>query len=190
MNFFKRFFNKKSTQTIGNKEIVLNHDYTDSFGNKWYSPSDLTDYPFIRINQINVFGRYAELKINNENLLKFTASIKEAIKEGDTETAIIMLNQIEMAEQLYCETETLLNLACSMFLLNDEKANSFNMSIHNEKINILKNDADAMAFFLPVAYSTLRYFKKNSQLQVVEYLQKTTAIVNQLQYYINYFLKK
>jgi hypothetical protein len=47
------------------------------------------------------------------------------------------------------------------------------------------NDADAMAFFLPIAYQTLQGYKNNSDLQVVEYLQKTLPIIERLNYLIS-----
>jgi hypothetical protein len=70
-------------------------------------------------------------------------------------------------------------------LINDERANSLNEQIEAQKIEIMRNDADAMAFFLPIAYQTLQGYKNNSDLQVVEYLQKTLPIIERLNYLIS-----
>ena len=183
--FIKKYFKKDRKELIGNKDVILKLVYTDVFNNKWYAPEELSDYPFIRLNQIQTYSRYTELKLDNSRLVKIADTCMEALKEGRNQDAMILINEIKVAEQLFCEKNTLLKLASAMFLLNDERANSLNEQIEAQKIDIMRNDADAMAFFLPVAYQTLQGYKSNSDLQVVEYLQKTLPIIERLNYLIS-----
>jgi hypothetical protein len=184
LKFIKKYFKKDRKESIGNKDVVLKLVYTDVFKNKWYAPEELSDYPFIRLNQIQTYSRYTELKLDNARLIKIADVCMEALKEGRNQDVMILINEIKVAEQLFCEKNTLLKLASAMFLLNNERANSLNEQIEAQKIEIMRNDADAMAFFLPIAYQTLQGYKNNSELQVVEYLQKTLPIIERLNYLI------
>lgn len=165
---------------VGSKEVQLNLCYTDKAGNKFYEPTNISDYPYIRVNWIYTYSRYADLKLTPERLMLLISAIKEANNNGDRDTIALMCNEIDVAEQLFCEKTTLENLAASMFLINDEPVNSWNESYQAQKVLAMKNDADCMAFFLPKAYAILQSYKDNSQLQVVEYLQKTTVIIDRL----------
>lgn len=180
-----KFRKKDRKELVGNKDVVLNLVYTDVFNNNWYAPQELSDYPFVRLNQIQTYSRYTELKLDNTRLIKIADSCMDALKDGKTQEAMILINEIKVAEQLFCEKNTLLKLASAMFLLNDERANSLNEETEAKKIEIMRNDADCMAFFLPIAYQTLQGYKNNSDLQVIEYLQKTLPIVERLNYLIS-----
>jgi len=185
LKLIKKYVKKDRKELVGNKDVILKLVYTDVFKNKWYAPEELSDYPFVRLNQIQTYSRYTELKLDNARLIKIADVCMEALKEGRNQDAMILINEIKVAEQLFCEKNTLLKLASAMFLLNDERANSLNEQLEAQKIEIMRNDADAMAFFLPIAYQTLQGYKNNSDLQVVEYLQKTIPIIERLNYLIS-----
>jgi len=185
LKLIKKYFKKDRKELVGNKDVILKLVYTDVFKNKWYAPEELSDYPFVRLNQIQTYSRYTELKLDNARLIKIADVCMEALKEGRNQDAMILINEIKVAEQLFCEKNTLLKLSSAMFLLNDERANSLNEQLEAQKIEIMRNDADAMAFFLPIAYQTLQGYKNNSDLQVVEYLQKTIPIIERLNYLIS-----
>lgn len=182
--FFLKFFSNNRKVQVGNKEIELELVYTDSNGNKWRSPKDLSEYPFVRLNMIQTYSRYADLKMDSQRLHTIVDNALNCLNKGEEHDAIILLNEVKVAENLFCEKNTLLKLASAMFLINDEKANSFNDNYEKLKIDTMLNDAECMAFFLPIAYQTLTNFKNNSSLQVVEYLMKTQPLIDRLNYII------
>ena len=182
--FFLKFFSNNRKVQVGNKEIELELVYTDSNGNKWRSPKDLSEYPFVRLNMIQTYSRYADLKMDSQRLHTIVDNTLNCLNKGEEHEAIILLNEVKVAESLFCEKNTLLKLASAMFLINDEKANSFNDNYEKLKIDMMLNDAECMAFFLPIAYQTLTNFKNNSSLQVVEYLMKTQPLIDRLNYII------
>lgn len=182
--YFSKFFSKGKKALVGNKEIDLELVYKDSQGNKWFSPKDLSEYPFIRLNMIQTYSRYADLKMDSTRLNNIVDNALNCISKGEEHEAIILLNEVKVAESLFCEKNTLLKLASSMFLINDEKVNSWNETLEKKKIDIMLNDADAMAFFLPIAYQTLTNYSNNSELLVIEYLMKTQPLIERLNYII------
>lgn len=186
----KLFAKKKRISKIGNKEVHLKLVYTDAFNNSWYEPTDLADYPFIRINQIQTYSRYAELKMSPDRLNKINKAILECAKEGDMNGIVVLATEIQISEEMFCEKNTLLRLASAMFLINDEPANSWNETYEQKKIDAMLNDADCMAFFLPMAYRSLTSYNENSSLQVIEYLQESIKKVNRLSYLLENILQK
>lgn len=178
----KSIFSKNKVIKIGNKEVEFKIVYKDSFGNIWRAPNDLSDYPFIRLSNIQTYSRYTELKLDKERLLKIIDTSIECLKRNDTHEASILLNEVKIAESMFCEKQTLLKLASAMFLINDEKPNSWNEAYEKLKIDSMLNDADCMAFFLPIAYQTMSDYKNNSELQVVDYLTKIQNISQRLEH--------
>jgi len=192
-NPFKRFFGNKPITKIGKlgkKEIPLVECYTDKFGNKYFEPKNGAEYPFVRLLQITTYSKYAERNINSDNLKKLMDLIMESAKKGDTNNVIIYANDIKVAEDLFCEKNTLLNLASSLYLINDEKIDSWNDNYHQQKIEAIQNDPEAMDFFLSNAYRKLEKSKEESPLQVVEYLAETIPIIEKLQLAIKSFSKR
>jgi hypothetical protein len=186
----KLFTKKKRISKIGNKEVHLNLVYTDAFGNNWYEPTDLADYPFIRINHIQTYSRYAELKMTPDRLNKINKAILQCASDGDMNGIIVLATEIQIAEQMFCEKTTLLRLASAMFLINNEPPNSWNEEYEQKKIESMLNDADCMAFFLPTAYRNLKSYSENSDLQVIEYLQESLNKMNRLSYLLENILQK
>ena len=186
----KLFTKKKRISKIGNKEVHLNLIYTDAFGNNWYEPTDLADYPFIRINHIQTYSRYAELKMTPDRLNKINKAILQCATDGDMNGIIVLATEIQIAEQMICEKTTLLRLASAMFLINNEPPNSWNEEYEQKKIESMLNDADCMAFFLPMAYRNLKSYSENSDLQVIEYLQESMNKMNRLSYLLENILQK
>ena len=186
----KLFTKKKRISKIGNKEVHLNLVYTDAFNNNWYEPTDLADYPFIRINHIQTYSRYAELKMTPDRLNKINKAILQCATDGDMNGIIVLATEIQIAEQMFCEKTTLLRLASAMFLINNEPPNSWNEEYEQKKIESMLNDADCMDFFLPMAYRNLKSYSENSDLQVIEYLQESMNKMNRLSYLLENILQK
>jgi len=186
----KLFTKKKRISKIGNKEVHLNLVYTDAFGNNWYEPTDLADYPFIRINHIQTYSRYAELKMTPDRLNKINKAILQCASDGDMNGIIVLATEIQIAEQMFCEKTTLLRLASAMFLINNEPPNSWNEEYEQKKIESMLNDADCMAFFFHMAYRNLKSYSENSDLQVIEYLQESLNKMNRLSYLLENILQK
>lgn len=182
MKFQNPFRKRTRIGKVGNKEVHMNHVYTDKSGNKWYEPTDMTDYPYVRINNVYTYSRYANLKLTPQRLSMLVDGIMNAYKNDEPQNVILLTNEIKVAESLFCEKTTLENLAASMFLINDEPVNSWNESYQTQKIEAMRNDADCMAFFLPKAFQILETYKENSGLQVIEYLQKTMPMMERLLY--------
>jgi ribosomal protein S7 len=182
-NPFKKYFSKKPITKVGKlgkKEILLTECYTDKFGNKYFEPKDGAEYPFIRLLRITTYSKYAERNINSENLKKLMDLIMECAKKGDTNNIILYANDIKVAEDLFCEKNTLLNLASSLYLINDEKVDSWDDNYHQQKIKAMESDAEAMDFFLSSAYQKLQKSKEESPIQVVEYLAETIPIIEKI----------
>jgi len=187
MNFKNPFKSIKSKSAkVGEKQVELIEVY-QSGKNKFYAPKDITDYPFIRIDLIHTYSRYADLKLTKERLHLLLSVLKKAVSEGSLEDVTILVNEIEIAESLFCEKNTLLDLSAAMFLINDEPVNSWNERYHNQKKEIMLNDADCMAFFLPTAYQMLKSSKENSALQVLDYLQKSLPLIERFNYIVGTF---
>ena len=110
--------------------------------------------------------------------------------DGDMNGIIVLATEIQIAEQMFCEKTTLLRLASAMFLINNEPPNSWNEEYEQKKIESMLNDADCMAFFLPMAYRNLKSYSENSDLQVIEYLQESMNKMNRLSYLLENILQK
>lgn len=182
MRFINPFTRKKKVHKVGNKEVTLVECYRDELGNVWKEPTDMTDYPYGRLSQIFEYSKYANFKLTKETLSRITKAILKACNEGEYNDVVLLAREIEVAETLFCERSTLLNLASSMYLINDEEPNSWNETYHKQKIKAMENDADCMAFFLPKAYQQLESYKENSNLQVIEYLQGTMKEMERLNF--------
>lgn len=175
---------------VGKKDILLTHVYTDKSGNKYFEPKDGAEYPFNRLLQIQTYAKYAERKINSDSLIKMLDLIMDSASKGDHKNVIIMANDIKVAESLFCEKNTLLQLAASLYLINDERVDSWSDDYHNQKVKAIENDIEAMDFFLSVVYQRFKKSKEESPLQVIEYLMESLPIIDKITSHIRNFSPK
>ena len=154
INRLKRLFAKKSNveQSDGTNTWEMQHIYTDTLGNKWYQPIDIEMLPSKRYAALEVKKSYLEIGVDEYTFKAAFKIAKELMKQGDTENVAKLLDALEDRLSFDFNSRNILDMAVTLFTINDEKIYQFNEHYDDLKKEALMKDADAKSFFLTISF--------------------------------------
>jgi hypothetical protein len=132
----------------------------DSEGNRYYSWEDLESIPKARVNQLQNFAIFDDLKMTVDNLFDLTNKIIEinqklASNKNEKSKARLHAQIGALASEMQWRTQEdtpldiILNIASVLAVREDEDPNQFKQTIHEEKVKQLsKEEKDGNFFFL------------------------------------------
>ena len=178
----KFFWNKKKIEPESEKErsVSMNYVYTDKFGNKWYEYMNTMQISAKRAIAAEVATRYADLNLTKENLQLLITTMKKKANEGNIVELFQLLAEIEFRLSYIGEEETLKELACCYYTINDEDESDFTDKYRELKLKVFKEDGDARDFFIQGAFQhTIRY-SSMSETDILAYLRANAPSEEQL----------
>lgn len=156
--------------------------YTDVQGNKWYGILNHANLHASRALTAWAFSRDAEYGLTKDRLLLACEKINDAVNKKDIASIAKIIGVIEAGLSLYAESEIMLNLATCYTFLNDEKNDGYKDYIQDKKREIWQADKDCRAFFLQWSVQFMQQFSELQNSNVLEYLESTKAIRDQIEY--------
>jgi len=157
------------------QDYPIQEIFTDKQGNKWYTfarVSDALKMPQKRAVLAEVSTKYAEMNMTKDDLERFIAAIQEECNKGKLTKAFYFLELMKERLTWAAEEETLLDLACVYFLLEGENVLACTPEMTAKKKAILREDAEARAFFLVTAYNCTAHYGSISETGILDYLTK------------------
>jgi hypothetical protein len=150
----KSLFAKKTNveQTDGTNTWEMQHIYTDTLGNKWYQPIDIEMLPSKRYAALEVKKSYLEIGVDEFTFKAAFKIAKELMKQGDTDNVAKLLDALEDRLSFDFNSRNILDMAVTLFTINDEKIYQFNEYYDELKKEALMKDADAKSFFLTISF--------------------------------------
>ena len=179
------WFKKQKQQPIKEQRTLeVREIYKDSFGNRWFEYVNPLQLPAKRAIAAEVATRFAEMNITKENLRTLMAEMKKRANEGNIVEVFQLLAEIEFRLEFLGEEETLLELACCYFLLNDEDEMNFSEVHKAKKREILLKDGAAKDFFIQGAYLYTIQYSGLSEIDILDYLNQNAPNAQRLQNYM------
>lgn len=165
---------KKTQQIVkeANRKIAVNKVYTDKFGNNWYEYANPLAMPAKRAIAAEVATRFAEMNLTKENLTLLMGEMKKKANEGNIVELFQLLGEIEYRLNFIGEEQTLIELACCYYLVGDEDETDMTDFFRQKKVEILKNDWEAKAFFLEGAFRRTIKYSDMSEIDILDYLNQ------------------
>ena len=150
----KSLFAKKTNveQSDGTNTWEMQHIYTDTLGNKWYQPIDIEMLPSKRYAALEVKKSYLEIGVDEFTFKAAFKIAKELMKQGDTDNVAKLLDALEDRLSFDFNSRNILDMAVTLFTINDEKIYQFNEHYDDLKKEALMKDADAKSFFLTISF--------------------------------------
>ena len=150
----KSLFAKKNNveQSDGTNTWEMQHIYTDTLGNKWYQPIDIEMLPSKRYAALEVKKSYLEIGVDEFTFKAAFKIAKELMKQGDTDNVAKLLDALEDRLSFDFNSRNILDMAVTLFTINDEKIYQFNEHYDDLKKEALMKDADAKSFFLTISF--------------------------------------
>lgn len=176
---------KKTQQIVQNisRKIAVNKVYTDKFGNDWYEYANPLQIPAKRAISAEVATRFADMNLTKNNLQVLMNEMKKKANEGNIVELFTLLGEIEYRLNFIGEEETLLELACSYYLVGDEDETDMNDFYRQKKLDILKKDKDAKNFFMEGAFRRTIKYSTMSEIDIIDYLSQNgpnEKVLNQI----------
>ena len=150
----KSLFAKKTNveQSDGTNTWEMQHIYTDTLGNKWYQPIDIEMLPSKRSAALEVKKSYLEIGVDEFTFKAAFKIAKELMKQGETDNVDKLLDALEDRLSFDFNSRNILDMAVTLFTINDEKIYQFNEHYDDLKKEALMKDADANSFFLTISF--------------------------------------
>ncbi len=149
--------------------------YVDSFDNKWYHFENLTQLPWKRSSEGNIFHKHSELAVTPEQYDEvlarlITAASGPGSKQKACEEVIKLVTRLQERRTWAAELRTVEGLANCYFILEGEDPSETSEYWFQKKKDIWAQDKDCHAFFLRSAWRTTRSFKDLSDTGIVSYM--------------------
>jgi hypothetical protein len=165
-----KWFKKKQRHEELERKVALNPVYKDKFGNQWYEYANPMQIPAKRAIAAEVATRFADMSLTKENFLLLLAEMKKKANEGNVVELFNLLGEIEFRLNFIGEEETLKELAVCYYVIEGEDEADFTDLYREKKLDILKNDSEAKAFFLQGAFSHTIAYSNMSEIDINDYL--------------------
>ena len=168
MKIFNLFKRRKEPKT----EFMTEEIFKDKFGNRWFQFKEKMNIPARRAIAAEVATRFADLNLTKATLKELIEQMKDNANKGEIVSLFGILQEIEFRLDYVGEEQTLIELAVTYFLLNDEDPKIIDERTKQKKLEILEADQEAKDFFLQAAFDCTTIYSNTSPVDIVDYLTK------------------
>lgn len=158
-----RTYRNSVTNTDCTTEVI----YTDKFGIKWWSFSDLFQLPVLREVAARKVTDLYTASITKADIDEYLNGQKTLLKSSDPEKyekMFMALTNFENAVSTVADPVKNLLALCTVYVLqDDERPDGYSLQKAMEKIDIWKEDEDATIFFLSWLTGTINSFLSASK---------------------------
>lgn len=160
---FKNYFKKPNDR--------LKLIYTDINGINYYMLKENDYISKDRVVKLLEINRHVELCLTKERLKYLCNKITDALNAQKYADVSVLVNDLLISEQIFCEEETLKQLATIFIYLENEPINRYEDYWQEKKLEYWKKDKDAKFFFVNLAWRTTKRYSEYSTLDVRKYLE-------------------
>lgn len=180
-----KFFWSKQQQEVPKPKVErdnlnLKEIYRDRLGNIWYEYANPMQISAKRAVAAEVATRFADMNLTKQNLLVLMDEMKKKANAGQIVDLFQLLAEIEFRLNFIGEEETLKELACCYFLINDEPEDDFAQKYRELKLNVFKEDGHARDFFIHGAFQHTINYSSMSEVDILDYLNQNAPSVERL----------
>lgn len=160
--------------------------YTDKAKNKYYTFKNPAEIPHGRWMDAQILQRYAEFCLTKEQFSMWLDRMEESINQKQPDIASLgaLVKVARASEELYCEKETVLNLATVYFMMNDEDPETYMDYWQKAKREAWGKDKGAESFFLQQCVLLIPMSAEQRNSNVLRYIQKTKPVIDELNYHL------
>lgn len=130
-------------------------------------------------------SRFVNMMITERNLRDLIKEIKSEAGKGDLVKAFSIVQEIEYRLDFICEENSVLELACIYYMLQDENPETFNSAFTEKKMKIFNENEKARSFFLHIGLSLIDKFSKLPELDLRTYLEQNRVHAERIYRYIS-----
>lgn len=158
------------TETDSGTEFTVEKVYQDADGNTWYGFTDPLVMPANRALVAEIKATWADMNMRKEDLKDYVNRMIELGKQGEIVKMFHILQTIANRLEWVGEEDTMLELAATYFVINDEPLIDVQQSYNELKLLRFKQDKACRAFFLRRAFVLTTGFSEFSEADILNYL--------------------
>jgi len=176
----KLFWNKRQQPKVERDNVNLRQVYEDRLGNKWYEYVNPLQISAKRAVAAEVATRFADMNLTKQNMLVLMEEMKKKANAGQIVDLFKLLAEIEFRLNFVGEEETLKELACCYYLINDESEDDFTDKYREMKMKVFSEDGGARDFFIQGAFLHTINYSNMSEVDILDYLKANAPNEKQL----------
>jgi hypothetical protein len=173
---FKRKKNEIPVECDNRKDSRLALVYTASGGHEFYSVIDPTHLPAARGVAAERALRFMNMNLSESVLRDLLFKQQEAQNKGDHTTAHAITREMQLRLDFLAEEQSMMELAAVYVYLRGESPDVPSQTWHNRKMQIMRDDPMARAFFLATAQGLSKHFSSRPAEDLLAYLAESQGI--------------
>ena len=127
--------------------MVLVHEQPGKGGLRFYRFKNPEEFPALRGLAAERAKRFAAMNLTEKELRALVKECKMKAGQQDLVTAFAIIHEIEFRLDFISEENSMLDLACLYYVLEDESPDTPSAEANTRKLAYMKNNPDARAFF-------------------------------------------
>jgi hypothetical protein len=164
-----------------NVEVV----FTSAMGTIIYALKDVTTISTFRALGAEKARRHSEFCITKDELTKLIQAMKDAVNlRKDFVELMAMVQEMEYRNNFICEENTLMDLACIYYFLEDEDMEMPSDDFNQRKAKLAKAEFDIRSFFLQSALHLTKRFSEQQEKDLPLYLEEIKLLSQKLYRFI------
>lgn len=149
-------------------------------GVKFYCFENVLNIGALRGLAADKASRFAEMKLTERSMKEIIKEMKREAAAGDLIKAFSLVQEIEYRLNFICEENSILDLVCIYFMLQDENPEFASEATNKRKHKIFEEDPKARAFFLNIGVDLMSKLLKKPAEDLHSYLKENQALSDRL----------
>lgn len=151
---------------------------------KFYTFTDGQYLPALRGIAAQRARRFVEMNITERNMKALVKKCKDHAQKMNVVDAFAIIHEIEYRLEFLGEEESLIDLVCLYYMLEDESPDFANETANAKKREFIQTNAKARAFFLPIAVSLSSKLSNKHLEDALGYLQEVKPLAERIYRFI------
>lgn len=168
---------------------LLNQVFESEGGIKWYAHVNPLQISASRGVAAAKAKRFVDMMISESELKRLIAEQKKAAKEMDVIKVYAIVNEIDIRLNFLAEENSIIDLICIYFMLQDEDPMESSDKQNAIKREIIATESNARAFFLTCGKHLTERFNDISEADLLSYLEENKAFADRINQFFSTILE-
>lgn len=164
--------------------MVLVHEQPGKGGLRFYRFKNPEEFPALRGLAAERAKRFAAMNLTEKELRALVKECKMKAGQQDLVTAFAIIHEIEFRLDFISEENSMLDLACLYYVLEDESPDTPSAEANTRKLAYMKNNPDARAFFLLAALQIINRYGNKSPEELLAYIEETAHLAERIKRFL------
>lgn len=169
---------------MNSKDKRLSLVYTSAKGIKFYSFTDPLQISAVRGVAAEKAKRFIDMNITERSLKAMIKEFKNMVANQQLVEAFSIIQEIDYRLQFICEENSILDLVCLFYFLEDEDPDVPSEIDNKEKHRIFTEDVQCKAFFLRIGLMLATKFSGKPEGDLLSYLEENQVMSARINRYI------